>query len=166
ACMRRREFLGILGSAAAWPVALKAQQAEPVRRVGFLYILGPDDPEAQARITVFEQTLRQLGRAVGRNLVIDTRLVAGDTDRIRRNAAELVALAPDVITSGSLPLASLQQVSSCPYRKSNPSVLMVQSPKDRPRFDTPGVVNDPFEPAHPYLMRDAFGRRCSTPCNT
>jgi putative ABC transport system substrate-binding protein len=87
--MRRREFLGILGGAAAWPVALKAQQAEPVRRVGFLKILGPDDPEAHARSTVFEQTLQQLGWAVGRNLVIDTRLIGGDTDRLRRDAAEL-----------------------------------------------------------------------------
>ena len=55
--MRRREFLGILGGAAAWPVASKAQQAERVRRVGILNILGPDDPEGQARTAVFEQTL-------------------------------------------------------------------------------------------------------------
>ena len=59
--MRRREFLGILGCAAVWPVASKAQQAERVRRIGILNILGPDDPEAQARTKVFEQTLQQLG---------------------------------------------------------------------------------------------------------
>jgi putative tryptophan/tyrosine transport system substrate-binding protein len=112
ACMRRRKFLGILGGAAAWPVALKAQQAEPVRRVGVLYALGPDDPEAQARTTVFAQALQELGWAVGRNLIIDTRLIGGDTDRLRRDAAELVALAPDVILSiGSLSLASLQQTT-------------------------------------------------------
>jgi putative ABC transport system substrate-binding protein len=110
--MRRREFLGILGGAAAWPVALKAQQAEPVRRVGFLSILGPDDPEAQARRAVFEQTLQQLGWTVGRDLKIETRLVGGDLDRVRRYTAELVALAPDVIFStGSLPIASLQQAT-------------------------------------------------------
>ena len=110
--MRRREFLGILGGAAAWPVALKAQQAEPVRRVGFFSILGPDDPEAQARRAVFEQTLQQLGWTVGRDLKIETRLVGGDLDKVRRYAAELVALAPDVIFStGSLPIASLQQAT-------------------------------------------------------
>ena len=70
--MRRREFLGILGGAAAWPVALKAQQTEPVRRVGVLLQLDPDDPEAQARTAVFAQTLQELGWAVGRNLVIDS----------------------------------------------------------------------------------------------
>ena len=59
--MRRREFLGILGGAVVWPVASKAQQAERVRRVGLLNILGPDDPEAQVRRAVFEQTLQQLG---------------------------------------------------------------------------------------------------------
>jgi ABC-type uncharacterized transport system substrate-binding protein len=110
--MRRREFLGILSGAAAWPVALKAQQAEPVHRVGVLLLLEPDDPEAHARITVFKQTLQQLGWTVGRNLVIDTRLVGGDADRLRRDAAELVALAPDVIlSSGGLPFASLQQAT-------------------------------------------------------
>jgi ABC-type uncharacterized transport system substrate-binding protein len=110
--MRRREFLGILGGAAAWPVALKAQQAEPVRRVGILFVLEPDDPEAQVRTTLFAQTLQELGWAVGRNLIIDTRLVGGDTDRLRRGAAELVALAPDVIFSiGSVTLAPLQQAT-------------------------------------------------------
>ena len=110
--MRRRKFLGILGGAAAWPVALKAQQAEAVRRVGVLYLLGPDDPEAHARITVFEQTLHQLGWVVGRNLVIDTRMAGGDTDRLRRYAVELVALAPDVILCSSSPsVAQLQQAT-------------------------------------------------------
>ena len=110
--MRRREFLGILGGAAAWPVGSKAQQAERVRRVGMLNILGSDDPEAQARRTVFEQTLQQLGWTVGRDLKIETRQVGGDLDSLRRYAAELVALAPDVIFSiGSLPVASLQQAT-------------------------------------------------------
>ena len=110
--MRRREFLGILGGAAAWPVASKAQQAERVRLVGVLNILGPDDPEAQARRAVFEQTLQQLGWTVGRDLKIEIRQVGSDRDRLRRYAAELVALAPDVIFSlGSLPVASLQQAT-------------------------------------------------------
>jgi ABC-type uncharacterized transport system substrate-binding protein len=110
--MRRREFLGILGGAAVWPVASEAQQAERVRRVGLLNILGPDDPEAQARRAVFEQTLAQLGWTVGRDLKIETRQVGGDLDSLRRYAAELVALAPDVIFSiGSITVASLQQAT-------------------------------------------------------
>jgi putative tryptophan/tyrosine transport system substrate-binding protein len=110
--MRRREFLGILGGAAVWPVASEAQQAERVRRDGLLNILGPDDPEAQARRAVFEQTLAQLGWTVGRDLKIETRQVGGDLDSLGRYAAELVALAPDVIFSiGSITVASLQQAT-------------------------------------------------------
>jgi putative ABC transport system substrate-binding protein len=110
--MRRREFLGLAGGAAAWPVASKAQQAERVRRVGMLNILGPDDPEAHARRVVFEQALQQLGWAVGRDLTIETREVGADLDSLRRYVAELVALAPDVIFSiGSVPTSSLQQAT-------------------------------------------------------
>jgi putative ABC transport system substrate-binding protein len=110
--MRRREFLGILGCAAVWPVALKAQSADRVRVVGILNILGPDDPEAKARTAVFEQTLQQLGWAVGRDLKIETREVGSDVDSLRRYAAELVALAPDVIFSiGSISVAPLQQAT-------------------------------------------------------
>src|SRR5262249_52605176 len=110
--MRRREFLGILGGAAAWPVALKAQQAEPVRRVGVFLGLEPDDADAQARTTVLAQPFQPLGWAVGRNLVIDNRLIGGAIDHYRRDAAELVAVAPDVIFSvGSLTVAPLQQAT-------------------------------------------------------
>src|SRR5262249_36941756 len=110
--MRRREFLGILGGAVVWPVAAEAQQAEHVRRVGLLNILGSEDPEGQARRTVFEQTLQQLGWTVGRDLKIETRQVGGDLDSLRRYATELVALAPDAILSiGSVTVASLQQAT-------------------------------------------------------
>jgi putative ABC transport system substrate-binding protein len=110
--MRRREFLSILSCAAAWPVALKAQPTDRTRVVGVLSILGPDDPEAKARTTVFAQTLQQLGWAVGRDLKIETREVGSDVDRLPRYAAELVALAPDVIFSvGTLPVASLRQAT-------------------------------------------------------
>ena len=110
--MRRREFLGILGGAAAWPVVSKAQQVERVRRVGVFNILGSDDPEGQARRAVFEQTLEQLGWTVGRDLKIETRQIGADLDGLRRYAAELVALSPDVIFSiGSLPVAALQQAT-------------------------------------------------------
>jgi putative ABC transport system substrate-binding protein len=111
--MRRREFIVLLGCAAmAWPLTARAQQTERVRVVGILSILGPDDPEAKARTTIFEETLQQLGWSVGRNLKIETRQVGEDLDSLRRYAAELVALAPDVIFSlGSLPVASLQQAT-------------------------------------------------------
>ncbi len=102
--MRRRTFITLLGGAAtAWPLAARAQQAERARRVGVLIPLAPDDPEVEARKPVFEQSLRQLGWTVGANLSIEYRLGVGDTESIRRHAAELVALAPDVIvTAGGL----------------------------------------------------------------
>ncbi len=112
ASIRRREFLGILGGAAAWPVASKAQQVERVRRVGVFTILASDDPEGQGRTAVFEQTLQELGWTVGRDLRIETRQIGADLDGLRRYAAELVALLPDVIFSiGSLPVAALQQAT-------------------------------------------------------
>jgi putative ABC transport system substrate-binding protein len=111
--MRRREFITLLGgAAAAWPLAVRAQQPERVRYIGLLNILGPDDPEAQARTKVFEQALQQLGWTVGRDLKIENRQVGDDTDRLRRYAAELIALAPDVIVSiGSVAVAPLQQAT-------------------------------------------------------
>src|SRR5262245_62458749 len=110
--MRRREFFGILGSAVAWPVALKPKQAKPARRVGVFSGHESDDAEAQARNTLFAQTLQQLGWAVGHNLVIDIRLIGGDIDHYRRDAADLVALAPDVIFSvGSVTVPPLQQAT-------------------------------------------------------
>ena len=96
--MKRRAFITLLGSAAvAWPLAARAQQAERMRRIGVLTPFAADDPEGQARLRAFMQGLQQLGWTDGRNLRIDIRWGAGDAERIRRNAAELVALAPDVI---------------------------------------------------------------------
>jgi putative ABC transport system substrate-binding protein len=111
--MRRREFITLLGgSAVAWPLAAGAQQPERMRRVGVLTNLASDDPEAQARIGAFLQGLQEFGWAVGRNVRIDYRWGGGDADRTRRYAAELVALAPDVIlTSGSTALAPLLQTT-------------------------------------------------------
>jgi putative ABC transport system substrate-binding protein len=110
--VKRREFITFLGGAAAWPVASLAQQSQRVRRVGILNILATDDPEAHARKAVFEQTLEQLGWSVGRDLKIENRQVGADLDSLRRYAAELAALTPDVILSiGSLTLAPLQQAT-------------------------------------------------------
>jgi len=95
--MRRRTFITLLGGAAAWPLAAGAQQGERARRIAVLMPGAADDPEYQARMTAFLQGLAQLGWLDGRNARIDIRWTAGDADRIRKYAAELVALAPDVI---------------------------------------------------------------------
>ena len=115
--MKRREFITLLGGAAAtWPLAARAQQAERTRRIGLLMPFAAGDPEAEARKPVFEQTLRQLGWTVGANLLIEYRLAGGNAESIRRHAAELVALAPDVIvTAGALaPAPVLQATSTIP----------------------------------------------------
>jgi putative ABC transport system substrate-binding protein len=111
--VRRRDFIGaIAGSAVAWPFAAFAQTAERVRTVGILNILALDDPEAKIRFTIFQQAIAKLGWEVGRNLKIETRQVGGDVDRLRRYAAELVALNPDVIlTIGSISVGAVQQVT-------------------------------------------------------
>src|SRR5262249_25405651 len=99
--MKRRDFITLLGGAAAWaPTAAGAQQGERMRRVGVLNTLAADDALAQARQGAFLQGLQQSGWTVGRNLQIDYRWGAGDADRGRRYAAELVALVPDVILAG------------------------------------------------------------------
>src|SRR5215831_13240758 len=103
--LRRREFITLLGgAAAAWPLAARGQQAERVRRIGVLMHLPENDPEAQARMRAFLQELQQLGWAEGRNVQIDYRFGAADVDRARSSAAELIALAPDIIqASGTGP---------------------------------------------------------------
>jgi ABC-type uncharacterized transport system substrate-binding protein len=110
--MNRRALITLLGGAAAWPLAARAQQVEKVRRIGVLQPLAADDPESPARVTAFAQGLQQFGWTDGRNVRIDYRWAAGDTDRYRRYAAELVALAPDVILASSSPaMMSLQQLT-------------------------------------------------------
>src|SRR5215469_10883019 len=109
--MRRRDFIkGIVGSAAAWPLSLRAQQR--VRRIGVLMSTSADDALGQAWNAAFAQGLQQLGWEVGRNVQIDTRWGAGDTERFRKYAAELVATAPNVIlaTAASI-VRDLQQAS-------------------------------------------------------
>jgi ABC-type uncharacterized transport system substrate-binding protein len=111
--MKRRDFITLLGgAAAAWPLAARAQQAERVRRIGVLVPLTADDPESQRRVTAFVQGLQELGWTDGRNVRIDIRWTAGDADRMRRQAVELVALGPDVIlASGGTVVAALLQAS-------------------------------------------------------
>jgi len=112
--MQRREFLTLLGSAAAaWPCTAEAQQADRMRRVGVLESRAADDPEGRDRLAVFAQGLQELGWTDGRNVRIDYRWAAtGDADRYRAYAAELVALAPDVIlASASVSVAALLQTT-------------------------------------------------------
>jgi putative ABC transport system substrate-binding protein len=108
----RREFVTLLGSAAAWPLAASAQQAKRFRRIGVLMNLTADDPESTVRVAAFAQGLERLGWTLGGNVQIDYRWGAGNAERIRGYAAELVALAPDVILAvGALAVAPLQQAS-------------------------------------------------------
>jgi putative ABC transport system substrate-binding protein len=111
--MRRRDFIRAISSAvAAWPIAARAQQPERVRRIGVLMPGTADDAELKARIAAFQQGLRELGWTDGRNVRIDVRWGAGDADRIRSSAAELVALAPDVIlTVASSAIGALLQAT-------------------------------------------------------
>jgi putative ABC transport system substrate-binding protein len=111
--MKRREFITLLGGAAVtWPLAARAQQPDGMRRIGVLMSLASDDPAGKTRLTAFLQGLEQLGWIDGRNVRIDTRWAAGDAERIRKYAAELVALAPDVIlATGSSTPGPLQQAS-------------------------------------------------------
>ena len=96
--MKRRAFISLLGGAAvAWPLAARAQPRERMRRIGVLMNLAAADPESTARVTAFAQGLQESGWTIGRNVQIDTRWAAADADLFRRYAAELVALAPDII---------------------------------------------------------------------
>ena len=111
--MRRREFIRLFTSTAvAWPLAARAQQQERVLRIGVLMNLAEDDPEASARISTFVQRLSQLGWTKGRNLQIDYRWAAGNSERFGKYAGELVALAPNaVLASGYQSVAALRQAT-------------------------------------------------------
>jgi putative ABC transport system substrate-binding protein len=110
--MRRRQFITLLGGAAAWPLAARAQQGERVRRIGVLMNLAADDAEGQARIAAFVQALQRLGWSDGRNVRIDYRWAAGDAGRFHKYAEELLALVPDVILASATPsVQALQQAT-------------------------------------------------------
>jgi ABC-type uncharacterized transport system substrate-binding protein len=111
--MRRRDFITLLGSAAAtWPLVVRAQQGERIRRIGVLMTFPADDTEAQARVGALLQGLQQLDWAIGRNVRIEVRWAGGNTEDIRRHAAELSTLAPDVIVAnGSAAVGPLLQAT-------------------------------------------------------
>jgi putative tryptophan/tyrosine transport system substrate-binding protein len=111
--MKRREFITLLGGTIViWPFAARGQQPAQMRRIGVLMSFAADDSEGQARAAAFVQGLQQLGWIEGGNTRVDIRWGAGDADRFRRYAAELVALAPDVILAGSgATMSSLTQAT-------------------------------------------------------
>ena len=110
--MRRREFITFLGGAAAWPFRAYAQQAERVWRIGMLFPFSANKSQSKARLAALQHGLQELGWIEGRNLQIDARWYAGNTDDNRKNAAELVALAPEVIVaSGSATVGPLLQAT-------------------------------------------------------
>ena len=109
--MKRRAFIMLLGAAVAWPLAARAQQPERIRRIGVLMSTAVDDPQDPTRLAAFAQGLQELGWTIGRNLRIDYRWSASSPDNARKYAAELVALAPDVmLASGTIALAAVQQI--------------------------------------------------------
>jgi hypothetical protein len=140
--MRRREFISLIGGVAvAWPLAARAQQSDRVRVIGSLNILAEDDPEAKLRMAAFKQGLQQLGWTEGSNVRIEERWAGNDAGRVHKYAAELAALAPDVVlTSGSVTMGQSSRRSapcqSCSCR------LLIRSDPDtsiawRDRVATP-----------------------------
>jgi putative ABC transport system substrate-binding protein len=110
--VRRRAFIAALGGAAAWPLAARAQQADRVRRIGVLMHVTERDQDGQARLTAFVEKLKELGWAEGRNLHFDVRWGPDDPNRYPRQAAELVAMAPDVLVAPtSFTVAALQRAT-------------------------------------------------------
>ena len=116
AAMRRREFVAFVGTAAAWAVNARAEQAERMRLIGVLQGLSANDPEAEGRFSEFQKELQQLGWTAGRNVRLDRRWGEGNSDTMRRQAAELVALSPDVIltTGGDATERVLQATRTVP----------------------------------------------------
>jgi len=149
--MRRRDFMSLLGGAAAgWPLAARAQQRERMRRIGFfLSGLAADDSEGQARTTAFVQGLQEYGWADGRNIRIDYRWGLQDPDRLHKSAVELVALAPDAILAGGPPaaLALLKVTRTVPIIFANatdPVGLGLVASLARPGGNATGFMNVEF----------------------
>ena len=110
--MKRREFITLLGGAAAWPLVARAQQPTGMRRIGVLLYLNEQDVESKTYLAVFVKQLSELGWRVGGNLQIDYRWTGGNAARLRQYAAELVALAPDVIlAAGGSHVGPVQQLT-------------------------------------------------------
>jgi len=114
--MRRRDFINIIGGAAAWPLAARAQQGDRMRRLGILMAGAESDPQYQADVAVFREGLQKLGWVDGQNIRIEVRWAGFDAETMRRYAKELIALQPDLILSNDTPTTAtlLQQTRSVP----------------------------------------------------
>jgi putative ABC transport system substrate-binding protein len=114
--LKRRKFISLLGGAAAWPVAVRAQQSERMRRLGILMVGAESDPQYQADVAVFREGLQKLGWVDGQNIRIEVRWAGFDAETMRRYAKELIALQPDLILSNDTPTTAtlLQQTRSVP----------------------------------------------------
>jgi putative tryptophan/tyrosine transport system substrate-binding protein len=144
--MRRREFIGLLGGAAAWPLAARAQQADRVRRVGALLGSDQGDSDANNRLAAFAQRLAELGWNDGRNLRLDVRWGAGDAERMRRFAKELVDLRPDAIftSSGAATRATQRETQTIPIIFSavgDPTAGGLLENVAKPEGNTTGATN-------------------------
>jgi putative ABC transport system substrate-binding protein len=180
--MRRREFVKFAGSAAiSWPFMARAQRPERLRRIGVLMNQAADDQELQARVAAFVQALEALGWADGRNVQIEFRWAGGDSSRIHKYAAELVALAPDVIlTTGGFGVAPLQrETTSIPIvfvSVADPVGSGFVSSLARPGGNTTGFANFEYsisakwlellKQIAPQITRAAVIRDASVPAGT
>jgi putative ABC transport system substrate-binding protein len=159
--MRRRDFFGILsGAAMTWPLAARAQQRERPRRIGVLMNIAADDPESQARIGALVQGLQVLGWNIGRNVRIDYRWVT-DFTRLSAVAAELVALAPDVVLANAPPsvMAMQQTTHSVPIvfvAVTDPVAMGIVQSLARPGGNATGFVSAEFGMSAKWLelMKD------------
>ncbi len=144
--MRRREFIAGLGSAAAWPLAARAQQGDRVRRIGVLMPGDENDPVGKARVSAFTQALADLGWTDGRNVRMDLRWDGGDINRIRALAQELVGLQPDIILTSSTPatVALQRETRTIPIvfaNVSDPVASGIVARLDRPGGNITGFAN-------------------------
>src|SRR6266478_6024836 len=147
---RRRDFITLLGGAAAWPLAARAQQGERIRRVGVVMVTKETDPETPLRAMAFRQALAKLGWSEGRNVVIDFRFGTGDLNRMRTQAKELTGISPDVLVAESTPaaVALRQETAAVPIvflQVANPIGSGLVASLARPGANVTGFTN--FEPA-------------------
>jgi putative ABC transport system substrate-binding protein len=145
--MRRREFIAGLGSAAAWPLAARAQQGDRVRRIGVLVPIDENDPEGKRRVSAFTQALADLGWTDGRNMRMDLRWGRGDNNRIRALAQELVGLQPDVILAAGTPATAAlrRETRTIPIVFGNvadPVAAGIVARLDRPDGNVTGFANN------------------------
>src|SRR6516225_3651166 len=144
--MRRREFIAGLGSAAAWPLAARAQQGDRVRRIGVLTVGDENDPLVKSILSTLTQALADLGWTDGRNVRIDFRWGSGDINRMRALAQELVGLQPDIIVTGAAPptAAAHRETRTIPIVFANvgdPVATGIVPRLDRPGGNVTGFAN-------------------------